>query len=117
MPAAFPIHYVHDPSNGGLASAYNFALARAESEEREWLLLLDQDTSPTREFIVELLEAAASLHARPDVAAIVPKLTGERHSTLSGHTLHRSDAASVPASQKTDRARRRWRFATTHVLL
>ena len=75
MPATFPIHYVHDPSNGGLATAYNFALARAESEEREWLLLIDQDTSPTREFIVELLEAAASLHARPDVAAIVPKLT------------------------------------------
>ena len=30
--ADFPIHYIHDPSNGGLASAYNFALARAESE-------------------------------------------------------------------------------------
>jgi GT2 family glycosyltransferase len=74
-PADFPIHYVHDPSNRGLASAYNFALARAESEQREWLLLMDQDTSPTREFIFELLEAAASLHAQPDVAAIVPKLT------------------------------------------
>jgi GT2 family glycosyltransferase len=75
MPADFPVHYVHDPSNGGLAAAYNFALARAESEQREWLLLMDQDTSPTREFIFELLEAAASLHAQPDVAAIVPKLT------------------------------------------
>jgi GT2 family glycosyltransferase len=75
VPADFPVHYVHDPSNGGLASAYNFALARAESEQREWLLLMDQDTSPTREFMFELLEAAASLHAQPDVAAIVPKLT------------------------------------------
>ncbi len=74
MPADFPVHYVHDPSNGGLATAYNFALARAESEQCEWLLLLDQDTSPTRAFISELLEAAASLHAQPDVAAIVPKL-------------------------------------------
>jgi GT2 family glycosyltransferase len=74
MPANFPIHYVHDPANGGLASAYNFALARAESEQWEWLLLLDQDTSPTREFIVELLEAASTLHAQPDVAAIIPKL-------------------------------------------
>jgi GT2 family glycosyltransferase len=74
MPASFPIHYVHDPANGGLASAYNFALARAESEQCEWLLLLDQDTSPTREFIVELLEAASTLHAQPDVAAIIPKL-------------------------------------------
>jgi GT2 family glycosyltransferase len=70
----FPTHYVHDPSNGGLATAYNFALARAESEEREWLLLLDQDTSLTREFISELLETAKTLHTRPEVAAIVPKL-------------------------------------------
>lgn len=74
MPADFPVHYVHDPSNGGLASAYNYALARAESEQREWLLLMDQDTSPTHEFILELLEAAAGVHAQPDVAAIVPKL-------------------------------------------
>jgi GT2 family glycosyltransferase len=72
--AIFPTHYVHDPSNGGLASAYNFALARAESEEREWLLLLDQDTLLTRDFLFELLEAANSLHASPGVAAIVPKL-------------------------------------------
>ena len=72
--ASYPICYVHDPSNGGLASAYNFALQRAESEEREWLLLLDQDTSLTPEFVLELVQATASLHARPEVAAIVPKL-------------------------------------------
>jgi GT2 family glycosyltransferase len=70
----FPLHYIHDASNGGLASAYNFALARAESEEREWLLLLDQDTSLTREFLVELLETATTLQATAEVAAIVPKL-------------------------------------------
>jgi GT2 family glycosyltransferase len=74
MAAHFPIQYVHDPSNGGLASAYNFALARAEAEEREWLLLLDQDTSPTREFLFELLEATRTLRSRQEVAAIVPKL-------------------------------------------
>jgi len=81
-PHGFPTHYVHDPSNGGLATAYNFALARAESEEREWLLLLDQDTSLTREFIAELLEAANTLHTQPEVAAIVPKLLvhGKVHS-------------------------------------
>jgi GT2 family glycosyltransferase len=74
MPACFPVQYVHDPSNGGLAPAYNFALARAEWDERDWLLLLDQDTSPTREFLFELLETARTLHSRPEVAVIVPKL-------------------------------------------
>ena len=74
MPAEFPVHYVHDPSNGGLARAYNFALARAESEEREWLLLFDQDTLPTPDFLFELLQSATSLHGQGRVAAIVPKL-------------------------------------------
>jgi GT2 family glycosyltransferase len=72
--AGLTIHYVHDPSNGGLAAAYNYALAQAESEKREWLLLLDQDTSLTREFIFELLDTATALQATPKIAAIVPKL-------------------------------------------
>lgn len=72
--ADFPIHYIHDPSNGGLASAYNAALDRAESEQREWLLLLDQDTSLTTEFILELVETTRNLHGQAEVAAVVPKL-------------------------------------------
>jgi GT2 family glycosyltransferase len=74
LPAAFPTHYVHDPTNAGLATAYNFALTRAESEGRAWLLLLDQDTSLTPDFLFELLQAANTLCASPAVAAIVPKL-------------------------------------------
>ena len=83
--ADFPIRYVHDPSNGGLAPAYNFALACAESEGREWLLLLDQDTSLTPEFVCELVEAAGTLHSRTEIAAIVPKLriNGKIHSPAS----------------------------------
>ncbi len=72
--AGFPIRYLHDPCNGGLAPAYNFALSCAESEGREWLLLLDQDTSLTSEFILELVESAQALLAQREVAAIVPKL-------------------------------------------
>jgi GT2 family glycosyltransferase len=74
FPHGLSAHYVHDPSNGGLATAYNFALARAESEDQEWLLLLDQDTTLTREFIGELLKTASTLHTQQEVAAIVPKL-------------------------------------------
>jgi len=72
--ADFPIHYVHDPSNGGLARAYNHALERAASDEREWLLLLDQDTSLTPEFISELVATSEAVHSRREVAAIIPKL-------------------------------------------
>jgi GT2 family glycosyltransferase len=69
-----PVHYVHDPSNGGLAPAYNLALARAESEGCEWLLLFDQDTSPTLDFLLELVTLATTLQSETTVAAIVPKL-------------------------------------------
>ncbi len=74
MQAPFPIDYVHDPLNGGLATAYNFALARAESEQRAWLLTFDQDTVVTEEFLFELVESARTLHGQAQVGAIVPKL-------------------------------------------
>jgi len=89
MRADFPVHYVHDPANGGLASAYNFALARAESEQRGWLLLFDQDTSTTREFLSELMESIAVLYAQAGVGAIVPKLlVGGSIFSPEEHFLH-----------------------------
>jgi GT2 family glycosyltransferase len=69
-----PVLYRHDPTNPGLASAYNFALAHAEKERHEWLLLLDQDTLLTQEFIVELIECMNSLRNQEKVASITPKL-------------------------------------------
>ena len=95
--ADFPIHYVHDPSNGGLASAYNYALARAESEEREWLLLLDQDTSLTAEFISELVETSESLALPLRGGRHRSQVAGARQNRLSVDRLLRSDATSVPA--------------------
>jgi GT2 family glycosyltransferase len=70
----FPLHYVHDPANGGLAAAYNYALSRAEDTGYEWLLLLDQDTTVTSEFLAELIACAHALRTEDKVAAIVPKL-------------------------------------------
>lgn len=70
----FPFHYVHNPENGGLATAYNYALARAEELNHEWLLLLDQDTCLTEEYFSELIPCADRLHSLQDVAVIAPKL-------------------------------------------
>jgi GT2 family glycosyltransferase len=70
----FTLHYVHDPANGGLAAAYNYALSRAEDTGYEWLLLLDQDTTLTSEFLAELMDCANALRTEDNVAAIVPKL-------------------------------------------
>ena len=75
--AGVSVDYVHDPSNGGLAAAYNYALQRAIKSGFEWLLLLDQDTTLTAEFLTELIACANSLQSRDMVAAIVPKLIAE----------------------------------------
>jgi GT2 family glycosyltransferase len=72
--ANFPIHFVHDPANGGLAQAYNYALAHAGRENHEWLMLLDQDTSVTNEYLTEAVTCANALQGQEDVASIVPKL-------------------------------------------
>jgi GT2 family glycosyltransferase len=102
----FPILYEHDPTNAGLATAFNFALAYAEDQQSEWLLLLDQDTSPTSDFFCELAECADRLMTRREVSSIVPKLMvgGKVHSPeahfidqlrhqyrRSGHSLSRDN--------------------------
>jgi GT2 family glycosyltransferase len=68
------LEYVHDGQNGGLAPAYNYALAAARREGAGWLLLLDQDTSLSLDYLRELDGLARSLAGRDDVGAIVPKL-------------------------------------------
>jgi hypothetical protein len=73
----FAHHYVHDPTNGGLVAAYDYALLRAEKMGCEWLLLLDQDTILTREFFFELIACISTLRIEDKVAAIVPKLLAQ----------------------------------------
>jgi GT2 family glycosyltransferase len=68
------VAYRHDATNPGLAAAYNFALTQAEETHREWLLLFDQDTSPTLSFLNELITCANNLRMEQSVASIVPKL-------------------------------------------
>lgn len=45
---------VNATANDGLAKAYNFALRRAEEHRCWWLLLLDQDTQLTEQYLAEL---------------------------------------------------------------
>jgi GT2 family glycosyltransferase len=69
-----PVLYQHDPTNPGLAAAYNFALTCAHQAGHEWLLLLDQDTCLSAEFFMELIACTELLRERTEVASIVPKL-------------------------------------------
>lgn len=100
-PSALPDYAVYraDPSNGGLAGAYNNALAMAETEHFDWLLTLDQDTVLPADYIPRLAARANALSDREDIAAIVPQLferdillsprgvlPGRTHPVLQGFT-------------------------------
>ncbi len=64
--------YKHDPSNGALAAAYNWALAMAVARGFSWLLLLDQDSCLPSTFMALLAKAAQFYGLDQSVAAIVP---------------------------------------------
>lgn len=73
-PAGFDGLYLRDTTNPGLAKSYNIALGRAAAMQTPWLLLLDQDTSLTAEYVAEAVALAESLRGDEQIAAIVPKL-------------------------------------------
>jgi GT2 family glycosyltransferase len=64
--------YKHDPSNGLLAAAFNWALGLAQSYGFPWLLLLDQDSQLPSTFLASLLDAMELHDTNQSVAAIVP---------------------------------------------
>ena len=86
--------YCHNPRNGGLASAYNEALDRAQKTSAEWLLLLDQDTDVSYDFISTLF-VELSTGPLPHVSAIVPKLV-QNGKLLSPQRVGRFRNEAVP---------------------
>lgn len=66
------VTYLHNPQNPGLAKAYNEAVAQA-CGKYDRLLLLDQDTHLTLEYLTE----AADFEFVDDVVAFVPRLFSE----------------------------------------
>ncbi len=84
---SFACTYRHDPSNPGLAVAYQYAFEQAKHEGKTWLLLLDQDTTVTADYLIEAQHVASDFQSRQDLGAIVPKLVQEGL-ILSPHWPH-----------------------------
>jgi hypothetical protein len=63
---------VIDPTNGGLFTAYSYAVSKARSKGCRWVLLLDQDTDLPANFLDTVHEDLALMQAETDVVAIVP---------------------------------------------
>jgi GT2 family glycosyltransferase len=70
------VSYHHDELNGGLAVAYNHALGLAVEAGIPWLMLLDQDTRVTAEYLHEVLALQPVAAQDPQIVAFAPKLAG-----------------------------------------
>jgi GT2 family glycosyltransferase len=75
LPPGFFGRYLHDGTNPGLAKRYNQALEIANLQGATWLLLLDQDTTLTREYFEEVACLLPQLVSEFAIVAIVPRLT------------------------------------------
>ena len=69
----FKIKYYHDGTNPGLSTAYNCALEECGKSNKKWVLLLDQDTTFTKEYIEEI-ESLDFDEIPTTVVAIVPRV-------------------------------------------
>jgi GT2 family glycosyltransferase len=68
----FPFEYKHGVRNSGTSGAYNGAMEIAEQQGIPWMLLLDQDTTLTSEFLPRMLEYSRDLRDQPEVGSVVP---------------------------------------------
>jgi GT2 family glycosyltransferase len=96
------LSYQHDTYNGGLAAAYKSALRHALVMGNPWLLLLDQDTQLSENFLLTLLTAIDQQNGNKQIAAIVPKLVFQNkilspfRLTWFGQRTVSSEFAGVP---------------------
>jgi GT2 family glycosyltransferase len=68
----FPCIYRHDGRNLGTSGAYNRAMEFAESAGAPWLLLFDQDTTVSQEFLPSMLAYSKRFQNNLEIATVVP---------------------------------------------
>lgn len=79
-PSATPVQasntiYIHNAQNEGVYAAYQSAYEWAEKNKIDYLILLDQDTNLTREYIEELFSLDRQIGNQENIVAYVPHIT------------------------------------------
>ena len=76
----FPVDYRHNGRNLGTSGAYNHAMQFAEANGVPWMLLFDQDTTVSQEFLPRMLEYSMRFENQPEIGTVVPFIYS--HGTL-----------------------------------
>jgi hypothetical protein len=94
---SFPFEYRPSTDNIGVSAAYNSAAEVAEATGCPWLLLLDQDTTLSGNFLSRMLEYSLELEGNLNVAAIAPFLMdGDRTISPGVVLFNRVKPLSLP---------------------
>src|SRR5579883_407568 len=64
--------YARSGENLGVSGAYNRALAVADRHRCPWMLLLDQDTSISGDYLKRILSYSYEFEANPEICSVVP---------------------------------------------
>jgi GT2 family glycosyltransferase len=70
----FVYEYVHNSENGGLAAAYNYALDVSLTNNYDWILLLDQDTTLPSDFMSININNLKKMFYDESVVAVISKV-------------------------------------------
>jgi GT2 family glycosyltransferase len=105
--AELPDHfaYRHSEYNGGVSGACNSAMRYAHDHGHEWMLLLDQDTGVTAEFLETMLRHCRESDGRSDVAAIAPtvrvgdRVVSPRRQLLNHHRAYPEGESGVASGE------------------
>lgn len=87
----WPIHYITVPENVGVAKAYNTASVYALQHRLDWLLLLDQDTTLPRDFLMQYRD---SVLAYPNQYFFVP-IVHDRRGILSPFRVYQGTGRRI----------------------
>lgn len=93
---ALDFHLIENRENLGIAKALNIGVRWALDHEYPWVVLFDQDSRVSEQFIVHMLETWQST-ARPDKIAIIVPTYVDRRSGVRGRLMKSSNGMVLTA--------------------
>ena len=92
----FHVKYQHNPKNPGISKAYNEGANYANSINKEWLLVLDEDTIISHNFIESFLKVTEK-ELNKEIVCIIPKVLSVNNKKLISPSIRYCGGILRPA--------------------